>query len=102
MWLIMVTFFPTKPELSLALLNSVTDKYCPQLLLPVKSWSAATESYISLDKAAHINVGKIYILAPVFAWDKQTFLFIEKAGHEIAGSKYCFTTTHASQIMNWS
>ena len=47
--------------LKLSVVNIVS-----QLLLPVKSWTRAKQSNISFDKADHINVGKIYILAPVF------------------------------------
>ena len=57
-----------------------------QLLLPVTWWTGAKQSNISLDKDVHINVGKIYILAPVFGWDNKTFVFIEKACHIIVGS----------------
>lgn len=57
-------------------MNFVTDKYCPLLLLSVKLWNGAKQSNISLDKAVHINVGKIYILTPVFGWDKKTSLLL--------------------------
>ena len=33
---------------------------------------------------------------------KKTFVFIVKAGLRIVGSKYCFTTTPASHMMDWS
>ena len=36
----------------------------------------------------HKNVGKIYILAPVYGWDNKTFLFIGKASHRNVGCKY--------------
>ena len=57
-----------------------------QLLLPVTWWTGAKQSNISLDMDVHINVGKIYILAPVYGWDNKTFIFIRKAGHRIVGS----------------
>ena len=47
--------------LKLSVVNIVS-----QLLLPVKLSTRAKQSNISLDKAVQINVGKIYILAPVF------------------------------------
>ena len=71
-----------------------------QLLVPVKLSTRAKQSNISLDKAVQINVVKIYLLAPVFGWDKKTFSFTEKRGLKIVGSKYCFTATPASQIID--
>ena len=67
-------------------MNSVTDKYCPLLLLPVKLWAGARLTNISIRMTGHKNVGKIYILAPVYSRDNKTFIFIRKAGHRIVGS----------------
>ena len=49
-----------------------------------------------------MSVRYMYILAPVFGWDKKTFLFTGKGGLKIVGSKYCLTTTPASQIIDKS
>ena len=48
--------------LKLSVVNIVS-----QLLLPVKLSTRAKQSNISLDKAAQINVDKIYIIALVFS-----------------------------------
>ena len=69
-------------------MNSVTDKYCPLLLLPVKLWAGARLTNISIRMTGHQIVGKIYILAPVYGWDNKTFLFIGKASHRNVGCKY--------------